>query len=110
MLQNTIARPFPLFPMSGPETGHEGRLIHSMPGHRMVYNGDLGMAGVEIETPDGMLISFGSKTALERFVQENQLTAEDCTALRAIDARADRLRSPDTWVPSMPSTDSRRPS
>jgi len=75
----------------------------------MVYNGDIGMAGVEVETPDGMLISFGGKQALERFIQENNLTAEDGAALRAIDARADLLRSPDTWAPSTPSKNLWRP-
>lgn len=71
----------------------------SMPGHRMVYNDELGMAGVEIETPEGMLISFNGRLALERFIHENQVSADDSAALRAIDERADRIRSPDAWTP-----------
>lgn len=65
----------------------------------MVFNDDFGMAGVEIETPEGMLISFSNKQALERFIHENNLTVEDAAALRAIDSRADPLRSPDSWAP-----------
>ena len=76
--------------------------VLSLQGHRMVYNGDFSMAGVEIETPEGMLISFSGKHALERFIKEHRLSAEDGAALRAIDARADALRSPHTWAPGAP--------
>jgi hypothetical protein len=78
---------------SAPETGFEGKSLQSMPGHKMVYNDHVGMAGVDIEAPDGTLTSFGGKQALQRFIEEKGISAEDAAALRAIDARADPFRS-----------------
>jgi hypothetical protein len=85
--------PFPPFPISGPPTGYEGKPLESMPGHRMVYSDDFGMEGVEIETPEGMRISFSNREALERFIREIHLSTADAAALRAIDARADLPRA-----------------
>jgi hypothetical protein len=61
----------------------------------MVYRDEFGAAGVEVETPEGMLIAFGGKDALERFIEEMKISVEDGEALRAIDARADLLRAPE---------------
>jgi hypothetical protein len=91
---------FPRFPMSGPPTGHEGTSMLSLPGHTMIYNDQAGMEGVEIETPEGMLISFATRYALERFIRENRVSADDAAALRAIDARAMPVRTEDVWVPA----------
>jgi hypothetical protein len=93
--------PFPRFPMSRPATGHEGKLLNSLPAHRMVYSDRFGEEGVEIETPEGMVISFGGKQALERFISEMNISAEDGEALRAIDARADLVRNPHGWTPGL---------
>jgi hypothetical protein len=67
----------------------------------MVYCDRFGAEGVEIETPEGMVISFGGKQALERFIKEMNVSAEDGEALRAIDARADLVRNPHGWTPGL---------
>jgi hypothetical protein len=87
--------PFPRFPISGPPTGYEGKVMLSMPEHKMVYCEEIGMEGVEIETLEGMRIAFDGKHALERFIREKSVSPEDSAGLRAIHARADLLRSPE---------------
>lgn len=67
--------------------------LESMPGHTMAYNDRPGMAGVEVFTPAGEIISFGGREALEKFAAENQLSQRDLSALRALDAQADKHRS-----------------
>nr|BCU00973.1 hypothetical protein [uncultured bacterium] len=67
--------------------------LESLPGHTMAYNDRPGMAGVEVFTPSGEIIAFGGRPALEQFAAENQLSQRDLTALRALDAQADKYRS-----------------
>ena len=65
----------------------------SMPGNVMVYNDQPGMAGAEIHTPDGQVIAFGGKPAIEQFAEENKLAPEDTAKLLALDAMADQHRN-----------------
>lgn len=67
--------------------------MESMPGHRMVYNDQPGMAGVEVVTPNLDRISFGGRPAVESFIQENNIPAQEAQVLRVLDAGADRVRS-----------------
>lgn len=66
--------------------------MKSLPGHRMFYNEEPGMEGVEIETPEGMRIAFYNSRALERFLCEMNVSSSDRDALAALDARSTCLR------------------
>lgn len=70
-----------------------GAPMVSMPGNVMVYNDQPGMAGAEIHTPDGRVISFGGKPAIEQFAEENNLAPEDKQKLLDLEAMADKYRN-----------------
>lgn len=84
-----FADPQPAQPATDKEAGTP---MASMPGHRMVYNDEPGMAGAEIHTPDGQVIAFGGKAAIEQYAAENNLAAEDKQTLLDLDAMADKHR------------------
>jgi len=60
----------------------------------MIYNDQPGMRGADILTADGKQISFGGPEAIEAFAKENKLAAEDVAVLKALDAQADKYRTP----------------
>lgn len=67
--------------------------IQSLPGKRMTYNDQPGMAGVEVVNEDGSITSFGGKPAIAQYAQENKLSPDDVAKMLEIDARADKYRS-----------------
>lgn len=71
-----------------------GTPMKSMPGAVMIYNDQPGMRGADILTADGRQISFGGPEAIEAFAKENKLAAEDVAVLKALDAQADKYRTP----------------
>ena len=71
-----------------------GTPMKSMPGAVMIYNDQPGMRGADILTADGKQISFGGPEAIEAFAKENKLAAEDVAVLKALDAQADKYRTP----------------
>lgn len=77
----------------------------SMPGHFMTYCDTPGMAGAEIHTPDGRIISFGGKPAIEKFAEQTNLAPEDKQKLLDLESLADRYRGnfhsfhPADWEP-----------
>jgi hypothetical protein len=85
-----FADPQPAQPVADKQIGTP---MVSMPGNVMVYNDQPGMAGAEIHTPDGQVIAFGGKPAIEQFAEENKLAPEDTAKLLALDAMADQHRN-----------------
>ena len=70
----------------------QSEVLESLPGHTLHYNDSPGMAGAEIHTPDGQIISFGGREALDRFAEENNLSEKDVSALRELESRAEKYR------------------
>lgn len=67
--------------------------LEGLPGYQARYNNEPGMAGVEVVTANGKVISFGGRPALEDFISKHSLTIEDAQLLRGVDARADAHRN-----------------
>lgn len=80
-----------------------GTPMKSMPGSVMVYNDQPGMRGADILTADGKQISFGGPEAIEAYAKENNLAAEDVAVLKALDAQADKHRTPN--IEDLPAMD-----
>lgn len=80
--------------------------MQSLPGKRMTYNDQPGMAGVEVVNEDGSITSFGGKPAIAQYAQENKLSPADTARMLEIDARADKYRSmlPETAAVSISNT------
>lgn len=70
--------------------------MESLPGARMVYNPNVGMAGAEIVNLDGSRICFGGAEAIERFAREQSLSEDDRACLLQLDSLLDiyEIRTP----------------
>lgn len=71
----------------------KGAPMQSLPGKRMIYNDQPGLAGVEVVNEDGSITGFGGKPAIAQYAQENKLSPGDVAKMLEIDALADKHRS-----------------
>lgn len=79
--------------MAAETEAEKGVPMQSLPGKRMVYNDQPGLAGVEVVNEDGSITGFGGKPAIAQYAQENKLSPNDVAKMLEIDARADKYRT-----------------
>ena len=71
----------------------DGVTLESLPTHKAYYVDEPGQAGVQLRSQDGKLLDFGGRESLDRFIEEQGISAEDARTLREIDGQADKYRS-----------------